>query len=740
MGACQMGMAQFSRADFAEELMERWKYADAYPIWSELAADTTFSDSAHWEFIRQASISAQKADFIPEADQWNAQLLQSGFDFETDWIRQFEMVCLENRYDDLQTLIAEGKLRFPESTSILKWQNGINELIALVHDSTSFEVTKLRPQSEAEEFCAVPYDSTLVFMSTGLNAGFVPQHDGWTGQYYTKLTQIKDLKVPFKEYTWFEQVRNQDLFQAFDPTRVHDGPIAFNAEENYAVITRNHNDASLDTTGRVVRSRLKLEFWLLSKDEEEKDVWEQRPDSLFPWNDRHFSAAHGTFDLNEDLIFASDRPGGYGGMDLYHSKWVDGRWDEPVNLGPVVNTAGDEVFPFVSKTGAIFFSSNGQLGAGGLDIFIYRAGAAKLERLGYPINSNGDDFAFVFDEMEGKGWLSSNREAQKDAIYKVKGNPTAGKLTVHVQSCDGSPLSDTEVKVINVDLGSEVYERTDNEGNAHFIAQRNQSYEITTQELEGMNTPPVIEFLMLDKDSVSTTLDMNFEIELNRLTIVDLDGNPLPNALLSFENDKKQRLNRVTDEFGIFEWGEEISKDYSAVHVSLINYWDGYQGFEQPPAGCPMSIQKTIALRPKTEESEVIRLDVINYDNDSDKLLEEGKLELDKLISIMNDPQWMSYRIEFRSHTSCLNTVAYNLGLSQRRSQSCVDYIVSKGIDPSRIIAKGYGESQLLNECADFVTCGCEDENKQLDPNCRECTEIQHRANRRTELRLLPDE
>ena len=184
----------------------------------------------------------------------------------------------------------------------------------------------------------------------------------------------------------------------------------------------------------------------------------------------------------------------------------------------------------------------------------------------------------------------------------------------------------------------------------------------------------------------------------------------------------------------------EISSDYAAVHVSLINYWDGYQGFEQPPAGCPMSIQKTIALRPKTKESEVISLESIQYDNDSDELRDKGKLELDKLISIMNDPKWTSYRIEFSSHTSCLFTESHNLDLSQRRSQSCVDYIVSKGIDPSRIVAKGYGESQLLNECADFVTCGCEDENKQIDPNCQECTEAQHQANRRTELRLLPDE
>ena len=120
-----------------------------------------------------------------------------------------------------------------------------------------------------------------------------------------------------------------------------------------------------------------------------------------------------------------------------------------------------------------------------------------------------------------------------------------------------------------------------------------------------------------------------------------------------------------------------------------------------------MSIQKTIALRPKTKESEVINLEVIEYDLDKATLRPEGKRELEKLITYMNRPDYQTYRIEFSMHTDCREDEAYNLDLSQRRAQSCVDYIVSKGIDPSRIIAKGYGESKLLNECADFVTCDC---------------------------------
>ena len=90
----------------------------------------------------------------------------------------------------------------------------------------------------------------------------------------------------------------------------------------------------------------------------------------------------------------------------------------------------------------------------------------------------------------------------------------------------------------------------------------------------------------------------------------------------------------------------------------------------------------------------------------------------------MSDEKYRTFRVELSSHTDSRNSDAYNKDLSQRRAQSCVDYIIAKGIDPIRIIARGYGESQLVNRCADGVAC----------------TEDEHQANRRTELRLLPDE
>src|SRR5690606_40459483 len=115
--------------------------------------------------------------------------------------------------------------------------------------------------------------------------------------------------------------------------------------------------------------------------------------------------------------YISDRPGGQGGTDLWYSeRQSDGSWGEPVNAGPEINTAGDELFPNIGIDGILYYSSDGFAGMGGLDVF--GAEGSKQQwgspwNLGYPVNSSGDDFAYLvtFDGEDDKaGYLSSNRK------------------------------------------------------------------------------------------------------------------------------------------------------------------------------------------------------------------------------------------------------------------------------------------------------------------------------------------
>ena len=111
------------------------------------------------------------------------------------------------------------------------------------------------------------------------------------------------------------------------------------------------------------------------------------------------------------IYFASNKPGGYGGTDIYRSDFKNGVWQEPVNVGPAVNTSGNELFPSLDDDGMLYFASNGLGGLGGLDIF--KASPDRHnppENLGFPINSQGDDFGIIWALNNTFGYFSSDRK------------------------------------------------------------------------------------------------------------------------------------------------------------------------------------------------------------------------------------------------------------------------------------------------------------------------------------------
>jgi tetratricopeptide (TPR) repeat protein len=130
-------------------------------------------------------------------------------------------------------------------------------------------------------------------------------------------------------------------------------------------------------------------------------------------NPRKYSMGHACLSPDDSVLYyVSDMPGGFGGTDIYYSVLEGGEWSTPVNAGPMINTAGNEMFPTMDGTGVLYFSSNGRPGLGGLDIF--RAKGAKnewtvTENMYYPINSSGDDFYFIRPSDKSLGFFASNR-------------------------------------------------------------------------------------------------------------------------------------------------------------------------------------------------------------------------------------------------------------------------------------------------------------------------------------------
>jgi peptidoglycan-associated lipoprotein len=196
------------------------------------------------------------------------------------------------------------------------------------------------------------------------------------------------------------------------------------------------------------------------------------------------------------LIFSSDLPGGQGENDLWMSNYnkKEKKWDAPVNLGPNINTAGNDLFPFLHEDGTLYYSSDGQLGMGGLDIFkAEKKGKGEwtnVTNLKYPLNSAGDDFGIIFEGAKERGYLSSNREGTKgaDDIWSFVLPPLLFSITgTVVDTKFKEPIEGVVVKLVGSD-GSTVQTKTDAEGKYKFAengtaryVNTNTSYTVSTE-------------------------------------------------------------------------------------------------------------------------------------------------------------------------------------------------------------------------------------------------------------------
>ncbi|MBG0858981.1 MAG: OmpA family protein [Bacteroidales bacterium] len=206
------------------------------------------------------------------------------------------------------------------------------------------------------------------------------------------------------------------LFSKDLRTRLNDGPATFTRSGDTVYFSRNLNIEGRLSTLSGIRNKLGL-FYAIYRGEKWINIREMR----FNMDWFNITMPCLSHDGNR-LYFASDMPNGYGGLDIYYSQLRNGYWEDPVNLGPVVNTKGNESYPFINEAGDLFFSSDGHEGLGGKDIFVTKQrslGWYIPVRLNAPINSEFDDFGIVTDATTSQGYFSSVRGKTVD-IYQFK--------------------------------------------------------------------------------------------------------------------------------------------------------------------------------------------------------------------------------------------------------------------------------------------------------------------------------
>jgi outer membrane protein OmpA-like peptidoglycan-associated protein len=451
-------------------------------------------------------------------------------------------------------------------------------------------------------------------------------------------------------------------------SRYHEGPLAFYSSYDSVVFTRNNFLNGRFQTSKDKTNKLKIYFANTRTDA--SDEWTNITE--FPYNSNEYSTGHPALSTDgRSLYFASDMPGGYGGTDLYVSVFQNGRWSRPRNLGPEINTAGNEMFPFLDENNDLYFASNGHPGLGGLDIFIARSKGKDFttpRNMGAPINSNQDDFGLIYSNDTDEGFFTSNREGGRgdDDIYRFT-MKRCKFIIVAVNARTNEIITGAKVQATDTQTG------------------------------ENTRVPALNDTLFSFKPGFGTAYEL----------IAMKEGFSEGQSLLSDSLLAQCLL-----------YGEDVS---DTIRIPLEPA-DRLVSQTTPAGGggVPESTGTRPRYRYKGDPNvKVIEVKTIYYDFDKFNIRPDAARELDKVVAIMNE--YPSLKIELSSHTDTRADNLYNIRLAQRRSRSAYHYLVTRGIDPARLVVNSFGENKLVTDCPDYA----------------DCSEEEHQLNRRTEIIIL---
>lgn len=628
------GFAQKTNLKKADALFKNYSYVDASKAYEECLQNIK-NPSA--QTLKNAADSYYFISDARNALKWYKKLYEAQGNNLTDiyYLRYIQTMKAVMDYDDADKITKEYLNKKGDQKEITKYVTQKKQMDSLSKAKSLYEIKNLDINTSKSDFGATFYQDKIVFTSARDTTKFSQKLYTWNNQPFLNLYVAERNPADGSLF-------NETLFIPNLMTKYHEATASFDAsgktmyyssniiKKNKLVIDENKINNFQILKGSIVNGKL------------------ENPQKVF-FDSDDYSVGHPS--LSDDgslLFFASDMPGGYGETDLYVVRIADdGTMSSPQNLGPKINTIGNDLFPFF-RNGILYFSSDGHYGWGDLDVYeskMLSDGSFSTPRnLGAPINSNKDDFTFVIDKTGKYGYLSSNRAGGKgdDDIYSfTKGDPVCNQNISGKATDRKSKLPLTDVTIVAYNSYNEVLAetKTNFDGKYAVTVPCNKTVRIVASKTNYSD----------DEKTVETT---------------------------------KENEGEITD-----------------VNFELSNYDD---------------------LVVKKQGVEKVDVNPIYFDYDKYDITPLAVEELSKVVFIMK--KFPNIKIKIESHTDSRGKDSYNLKLSDNRAKSTRDYIVSQGIDASRIeSAIGYGETRLINKCKNGV----------------KCTEAEHLLNRRSDFIII---
>ncbi|WP_306014029.1 MULTISPECIES: OmpA family protein [unclassified Allomuricauda] len=610
----QVGLAQESKIKKANEDFFNFDYIDARKIYLSVVEDGYSSAQVYKKLGDTYYFNSEYAD----AATWYLKLVDT-------YPNEVES---EYYYRAAQSLKSIGKLEESKSlmekymeTSGATYPNWDTYQYLASTQNNQYQVKNITDGMNGSDFGPSYYGDKIVFASSSIDTEGSKIHD-WNGLPYLDLFEA--------EIDENGQLKNIKKLEGDINSPYHESSAVFTKDGKTIYFTRNNYINGKKKRGKERLVTLKIYRASLQEDGTWGNVVE------LPFNEDSYSTAHPALNPEENrLYFSSNRNGSLGASDIWYVDILgNGNYGQPVNLGSKINTKQRESFPFISKTGDLYFASDGHTGLGGLDIFVVSLNETgpypTVTNLKKPINSNLDDFGYVMDETGKIGYISSNRfGGQGSSSDDILAFTADCKITIQGMVTDaktGAPLQGSDVVLL--DSSSKV------------VAQK----------------------------------------------VVDANGRYDFGPLADCNDQYAVRASFAEKEY---EPSEKVVQTQSGVDSMEVN-------LQLTPPDCPVDdLGCRLSLQP------------IYFDFDKHNIRPDAEVELAKILNAMEAYPQLNIHIE--SHTDSRGNDDYNMQLSERRAKSTLEWLVSKGIDRNRLSAKGYGESQLINNCSNGVNCSGEE-------------------------------